>query len=338
MKDRHNMFPEEATPNEKKIYYVAERYGSAQTTPIISVGDLVQWCERNANIPIDEDKPFVIGFEHSNENEQRFFRFVVSTQRLLKHSINAPTFCVDGTYKLNWQGYPFLIVGTVDRARKFHVLAYACVTNETSLDYEFLFRTMIDAVKLIHNVQLNPNVLLADGDRAIRNGFEASFPNVDMMLMCYVHVLRNVNKRAFANAKNNQKQINSDIEILHQAATEEQFDELATLFLKKWDKKEANFIRYFAEQWLRDLKYWFVGASIYDPSDNNHIEGEFCILLFVSFSFVSFRNVLNENVFNLKLKFIINAKWSSLHSILFPLFHLLSFFGTLIKCIKIFPI
>ena len=115
-----------------------------------------------------------------------------------------------------------------------------------------------------------------------------------------MHVLINVNKRAFANAKNHQKQINADIEILDQAATEEQFDELATLFLKKWDKKEANFSRYFEEQWLGDLKYWFVGASIYDPSENNHIEGEFFIFLFVSYSFISFRNVFNENVFNLK--------------------------------------
>ena len=83
-----------------------------------------------------------------------------------------------------YRTFSFLIVRTVDRARKFHVLAYACVTNETSLDYEFLFKTMIVAVKIIHNVQLNPNVLLADGDRAIRNGFVASFLNVDANVIC----------------------------------------------------------------------------------------------------------------------------------------------------------
>lgn len=194
---------------------------------------------------------------------------------MLKHSASASTLCVDATYKLNWMGYPFLIVGTVDRSRKFHVLAYACVTNETALDYTFLFQTMIDAVKLIHDSQLSPKALIADGDRAIRNAFKDTFTSVDVMIMCYVHVLRNVNKRPLSDAKNHRKLINADIEIMHQAGSEDQFDEIAALFIKKWEKKERDFVRYFEDQWLGDLKYWHVGASLYDPSDNNHVEGKF---------------------------------------------------------------
>lgn len=280
MKAQHSMFEGEATPNAKQIYYVAERQATAETPRIISVGDLVQWCKNNASIPIDEDTAYVIGYEHSNEDETRFFRFAVSTQRLLKHSVNAKTLCVDGTYKLNWQGYPFLIVGTVDRSKKFHVLAYACVTNETALDYAFLFQTLIDAVKLIHNKELNPEVLIADGDRAIRNACAMTFPSVELMIMCYVHVLRNVNKRPLSNAKNHRKLIQADIDILHLAGSEEKFDNLTALFIKKWKKLEPDFIRYFEEQWLGDLKYWFVGASVYDPSDNNHVEGKYISITF----------------------------------------------------------
>ena len=210
---------------------------------------------KNASIPIDEDHPYVIGYEHSNEDESRFFRFVVSTQRMLKHSLATPTLCVDGTYKLNWQGYPFSFVGTVDRARKFHVIAYACVTNETSDDYAFLFQTLIDAVKLIHNEQLSPKTLIADGDKAIRNACTMTFPSVKLQIMFYVHVLQNVNKRPLANAKDHRKPINADIEILHLAGSEEKFDELTQLFVKKWKKLEPDFTRYFIEQWLDDLKY-----------------------------------------------------------------------------------
>lgn len=132
---------------------------------------------------------------------------------MLKHSLAIPTLCVDGTYKLNWQGYPFLIVGTVDRARKFHGIAYACDTNETITDYAFLFQTLIDAVKVIYNEELSPKTLIADGNKVIRNACSMVFPSIELQIMCYVHVLRNVNKRPLANAKDHRKPINADIEI-----------------------------------------------------------------------------------------------------------------------------
>lgn len=274
MKVNHNMFEGETTPNSKQIYYVSEREISNETPQMISVGDLVSWYEKNSTIPIDEDIPYVIGFEHSNEDEARYFRFMFSTQRLLGNSIGATVLVVDATYKLNWQGYPFLIVGAVDRAKKFHALAYACTTNEKTEDYTFFFQTLIDAVKQVHNVQLTPKTLIADGAIPIRNACELTFPSIICMIMCYIHVMRNVNKRPLANSKKNRKLINDDIEILHLAGTEEKFDELSSLFVSKWEKEEAEFIRYFDEQWLGELKYWFVGASVYDPSDNNHIEGK----------------------------------------------------------------
>lgn len=255
MKNNHNMFEGEITPNAKQIYYVSERQISSEAPQMISVGDLVSWCQQNSTIPIDEDAAYVIGFEHSNEDEARFFRFMFSTQRLLRNSVAVTTLVVDATYKLNWQGYPFLIVGTFDRAKKFQALAYACTSNEKTEDYTFFFQTLIDAVKQVHDVTITPKTLIADGAIPIRNACEMIFPTIVCMIMCYIHVIRNVNKRPLANSKKNRKLINDDIEILHLAGTEEKFDELSALFIKKWEKEEKEFTRYFAEQWLGDLKY-----------------------------------------------------------------------------------
>lgn len=266
---KERMFPGETTPTSKQIYYISESNNSKVSPHFISVGELANWCDKNSNIPIDEDASYILGIEHSNENETRYFRFMFSTQRLLKNSIGANTLVVDATYKVNWQGYPFVIIGTVDRSRKFHALAYGCTTNERAEDYEFFFYTLIDAVKAIHNVDLQPTVLIADGSIAIRNACSAVLPSIEVMIMCYVHVQRNVNKKLAGNK--NRKSILDDIEVMHLAVNEEKFDTLASFFIKKWEKEERAFTIYFEEQWLSALKFWFVGASVYDPSDNNHI-------------------------------------------------------------------
>lgn len=45
----------------------------------------------------------------------------------------------DGTYKLNWQGLPVLVVGTTDRQRKFVLGGIAVCIGETEEDYKFVF-------------------------------------------------------------------------------------------------------------------------------------------------------------------------------------------------------
>lgn len=165
----------------------------------------------------------------------------------------------------------------MDRAKKFHALAYGCTTNEKTEDYTFFFQTLADSVKTIYDTQLEPKILITDGAISIRNACKMTFPSIEVMIMCYVHVIRNVNKRALSNSKKHRKLIMDDINILHLAGTEEKFDQLASLFIKKWEKVEPDFTKYFANQWLGDLKYWFVGASVFDPSDNNHVEGKFVL-------------------------------------------------------------
>lgn len=126
-------------------------------------------------------------------------------------------------------------------------------------------------MKLAHDVDLKPKILIADGSVPIRNACTAKLPSVEIMIMCYIHVERNVQKRLIAHK--HRGEILKDIEVMHHAVNEEKFDELARLFIKKWQKVDPKFTD-FEEQWLGPLKYWFMGASVYDPSNSNHIEGK----------------------------------------------------------------
>lgn len=272
MKEQHNLFVHEKTPNRKQIYYLIEKNRLAETPPIISLGELIEWCEKHSTVPLDEDIPYVIGFEHSSEGEDRRFRFVISTQRLLKNCIGITQLCVDATYKLNWQGYPFLVVGTVDRWKKFHALAFACCTNETTEDFAFMFHSMIDAVKLLFDETLAPEILIADGAYSIRNAFTEVFLSAVLVIMCFAHVVRNVRKRPLKNNKH-RASIMKNISIMNLASTVDKFEGLSKLFIKKWSKSEPDFTTYFANQWLGGHRNWFEGASVYSPSTNNALEG-----------------------------------------------------------------
>lgn len=273
LKSDMGLFPNDKIPDRKQIYYIASKRRLAEKPPIVSVGELNEWCEKHSAVPENEDEPFVFAFEHSNEDEGRFFRFAVSTNRLLKHCAKANLLCVDATYKVNWCGFPYLVIGTVDRAKKFHPLCFALCTSETEEDYAFVFNALTNSIKSLFNEDFSPKILIADGSFAIRNAFENSFTDILLMVMCYPHVLRNVRKRPLKNAKKNRAPIMHDINRMHLAPSEQIFNGMAALFLKKWAKEEKEFCDYFKDQWLGARQNWYEGASVYTPSHNNHVEG-----------------------------------------------------------------
>lgn len=268
-----HLFPNDKVPTRKQIYYIATKHRLAERPPIVSVGELVEWCEKNSTVPESEDEPYVFAYEHSNEDEELFFRFSVSTKRLLYHCALAHLLGVDATYKLTWHGFPYLVIGTVDRAKKFHPLCFALCTSEAEEDFTFVFKALSNSIKSLFNIEFSPKILIADGSFAIRNAFENSFDDIVMMVMCYPHVLRNVRKRPLNNAKKNRTPIMNDIHRMHLAPSAQIFNGMAALFLRKWSIEEQEFCDYFEKTWLGSRSNWFEGASTYTPSHNNHVEG-----------------------------------------------------------------
>jgi hypothetical protein len=113
---------------------------------VMSLGELESFCLENSKVPDDVDAAFVVSYQVVYE-EQRLFRFFISTKNLLKLSCDASHIHADATYKLVWQGFPVLLLGTTDRDRMFHVFGLAVCSKEQTEDFIFLFKTVKSATQ-----------------------------------------------------------------------------------------------------------------------------------------------------------------------------------------------
>lgn len=178
----------------------------------------------------------------------------------------------DATYKLVWQGYPFLLLGTSDANHVFHPFAVAVTKGETGRDFEFIFSAVSKAVP-----EWKPSILLADGSDAITKGFTTVFGVPNIRLMCYFHVKKDVDKDLHSVSDVNlRKLLKVDIDLLQSCQHENQFVQASKLFLKKWRKNSSkqvqDFITHFEQEWLIKYPNWYEGAAVGLPSTNNGLE------------------------------------------------------------------
>lgn len=277
-RNEQNIFRNEPNPSVRQLEYCLKKYRAGDTRKMINLGDLMEWCKTNSNYPDDIDEPFVLSNECNAENVSGF-RFCITTPRLLKIISKAEIICIDATYKLNWLGYPLIVLGTVDRQKHFHPTMYACSSHETTNDYSFVFRSLKNGiVKYYPNALFEPKVLIADGADAIRNAFYKEFEGTAKLdIMCFAHVLRNVRKRPFT-SKTNKTLIIDDIKKMQLAPNRKAFDMMAQLFIEKWIGIDPNFVEYFKKQWLGVHSNWFEGAADYTPSTNNAVESHNAVI------------------------------------------------------------
>lgn len=120
---RHQLRAMEDIP---KDLYKEETYGKGK----ITMNQLAQFFEKHKEIPENQDDAFIVMFARSKpgETNEKWFRYFVSTKRLLKNAINADILHADGTYKLNVQGYPVLVIGSTDAMRRFHLIGNYLIT------------------------------------------------------------------------------------------------------------------------------------------------------------------------------------------------------------------
>lgn len=65
-----------------------------------------------------------------------------------------------------------IVVGSTDMSKRFHLIGFTVTSNETALDYEFTFRSILLGVHKITGQQFKPSVLMSNADPAIHNGFK----------------------------------------------------------------------------------------------------------------------------------------------------------------------
>ncbi|CAM4842587.1 unnamed protein product [Rotaria magnacalcarata] len=127
-------------------------------------------------------------------------------------------------------------------------------------------------MKKLNLEEIDPDFLIADGADAIRNAFQDVFGE-KTMVMCWAHMRRNVVKKIESMVKKSeQEDLVNDVESLQLAQDERIFIKASNLFVKKWSKKETNFIEYFQNEWLTTHNAWYEGVGHFTPSTNNALE------------------------------------------------------------------
>jgi hypothetical protein len=101
--------------------------------------DLHEFCIDHSEVPVGVDEPYVVNYhvDINQENQQDpTFGIAVSTKRLLRDVNKTNYVNADGTYKTNWNGFPFVIIGSCDKKRTFHPLITTLTSNEKHHDYQ----------------------------------------------------------------------------------------------------------------------------------------------------------------------------------------------------------
>ncbi|KAL0871027.1 hypothetical protein ABMA27_004837 [Loxostege sticticalis] len=235
----------------------------------ISLGELESWLLDNSALPENLHEAFVTAYEISEKEAS--FRFVLSSKYLLELARHVDILHADATYKLIWQGYPVLIVGTTDKQRKFHALCLAVSTTEQKDDFKLVFKSMNDNIQLLFESVFKPTILVAGAGKIMQKAFNEEFEDTKVR-MCWAHAKRNIQSKVESLVdKTTQKQILADIDILHSITNQDDFDKATNFFLQKYDH-ERNFIAYFKKQWLLQNQNWYLGAAPLSPSTNNALE------------------------------------------------------------------
>lgn len=142
----------------------------------MTMSELVDFVTPRLQMPLDVDQPFIAGYEYDAPNiEKRWFRLFITTKRLMSLAVKTKHILADATYKLVYEGYPSLTIGTTDNNKKFHHFGIGITTYEKQEDFAFIFRTVKKTVENVEGVEYEPDTLIADNAPEITNGFKDVF-------------------------------------------------------------------------------------------------------------------------------------------------------------------
>lgn len=249
-----------------------EKYGSEK----LNFGSLEKWLSECSEVPTSENEPYIVNFEiviDEKDETNSVFRFFVSTKLLLRTALLTNKLHTDATYKLVWQGFPVLLVGTTDSNKKFHPIAVCVTTNEKTIDFEFLFRTLKEAVQKEFNMELLPVYLICDAANAIRNGFLKVFGR-GKIVICWAHVRRNSVKHSSSYLRDSKQkfEFSADLDSLQTSSSPAIFEKASKLFIAKWKLVSPQLVEYFEKEWLNQNSSWYEGFAKLTPSTNNALE------------------------------------------------------------------
>lgn len=262
------------TMNQLNNFLSQRRKGVSGAKPF-SLGDLQQLLDGKREIPDSDTAPFIVDVfipEDVNDSDEVRFCFFVSSKRLLRNIVKGNRLHADSTYKLIWEGFPVLIIGTTDQDKSFHMAGLGVCSHEKEADFAFCFASIKKGVLMVCDTDLKIDTVISDAAHSIQKGFKTVFGQDATVLMCWAHVIPAVQlhaKTLIPKAKQNE--LLEDLRQIQVISSPEIFDAVMKLFLKKWESY-PNFIEYFTKQWIHLNPNWYEGAKILTPSTNNALE------------------------------------------------------------------
>lgn len=232
---------------------------------------LTEFVHLYSGIPNSE--AFVVLFERSPSHEpNQFYRFFVSTPRLLRNAANVKNLHADATQKVTNEKKPLIVIGSTDITGTFHLIGITVTSHETADAYALSFRAVKHGVSQITDSTIDPDVLICDADPAIHNGFQRIF-GPKSIIMCYSHVKGNVERKyKFNNSKENKKPLQSDLYVLHKSYDKQTFDIGCQLFIQKWQNKEPTVVHNLSKSFFEKNANWYIGCIPRAPKTNNALE------------------------------------------------------------------
>lgn len=272
------------TPTHKQVVSIINTFKrSNYGEKPITMRQLSNFVAKHSEQPQSVDEPFIVRYEKSARNvrEDKFFRFFVTTSRLLNMASKAAIVHADATHKVTTEKIPLIAVGVTDACNKFHFIGLTLANHEATADYALTFRSLRSGVRQVSGAQIQPTVLVCDADSAIHNAFDMVFygngidddaPRPYIIIMCYFHVMLNIQTKYKFQSKSNKAPFKDDVYVLHLCDTGTKFDIGCELFVEKWGNAEPEATRLLQKSFFRRNKNWFIGCIPRAPKHNNGLE------------------------------------------------------------------
>ncbi|MGH7955303.1 MAG: hypothetical protein ACREOZ_05015, partial [Gloeomargaritales cyanobacterium] len=176
-------------------------------------------------------------------------------------AVDEPVFMlhIDSSFNLNLLGYPVVVLGISDSSRNFHPLGIALVSQTKASILSAIFAKFESFMARLYPTYPWCNKIthcMMDADVAEYNAVTAKFEGA-VVLMCFFHVMYNVNKRSRGLPSNRVVQVLKDILKMHVSVSEEEYVRRSRQILAEWRlvPELYAFSQYFEQQWVTNEKF-----------------------------------------------------------------------------------
>jgi len=229
------------------------------------------------------------------DSKDKLNEVIIFTSPCLLRLLNNTKWYLDGTFKIAPHGYRQLLIINV-----YHSLLSCCLpacfilmTHKNYISYNFAFSNLKNLCEEI-SVKAEPSHIMCDFENGLRKGIRKCFPNT-IIAGCYFHYCKALWYYMASNSLTTKERLLTSIKLMtflkilaHIKINERKslFEEISSLF-KTQDKKYANMLRYYENNWLKT--YYVETMNIGEKDGHNLITrtNNFC---------EAYNNILNMKI------------------------------------------